>query len=157
LKEQKFVSHSPGETREIACRLIRELPCPAVIALHGELGSGKTCFAQGTALALGIEEAVTSPSFTFINEYKGDSALYHIDLYRLSNPDEVAALGFQDCIEAGGITVIEWAERAGDLVPDIATHVYFETMPDPRQRSIVIRKPEALTLNGRRMSQDTNS
>lgn len=133
------ISHSPDETCEIARDLIQQLPCRAVIALHGELGSGKTCFVQGLALALEINQPVTSPTFTIVNEYTGSRSLFHIDLYRMNSPDEILAFGFEDYLEADGITAIEWAERAGSLIPGNATHIYFETMPDPSRRSIEIR------------------
>lgn len=142
MKEQCLISHSPEETRKIAGSLIEKLPRDAAIALHGELGSGKTCFVQGIAIALGIKQAVTSPTFTIVNEYMGTCPLYHIDLFRLNSPDELLALGFEEYLEAEGITVIEWAERAGDLIPGDAIRVCFEIMPNPEERTIVIRRSE---------------
>ena len=82
-----IISHSVEDTWNIARSLIDQLPDRAVLALHGELGSGKTCFVQGLAAALDISQAITSPTFTIVNEYSGTRPLYHIDLYRLNSPD----------------------------------------------------------------------
>ena len=137
--EVPMVSHRPEETRSIAAVLVDKLPDRSVIALYGELGSGKTCFVQGLASALGITQPVTSPTFTIINEFRGARPLYHIDLYRLSGPDEILALGFDDYLEADGVTAIEWAERAGDLLPPVTVHVELAALAQPNERSILIR------------------
>jgi tRNA threonylcarbamoyladenosine biosynthesis protein TsaE len=138
---EQIISRSPEETRALAARVLAALPERAVIALHGELGSGKTCFVQGLALVLGIGQPVTSPTFTMINEYRGERPLYHVDLYRVRNPDEAVDLGLDEYLPADGITVIEWAERAGDLIPPDAAHVYFRTLKDPDEREIRIDSP----------------
>ncbi len=133
-----ITSASPAETQETARKLVETLPKKAVLALHGEMGSGKTCFAQGIALALGIKSPVTSPTFTLIGEYKGTRRLYHIDLYRLRDSDEALALGLEEYLDPDGITAIEWAERAEDLLPANTIHIYFETTKDPDKRKILI-------------------
>jgi tRNA threonylcarbamoyladenosine biosynthesis protein TsaE len=138
MKQKRIVSHSPEETRQIARDLIREHSGRLVLALHGDLGSGKTCFVQGLAAALGVRRAVTSPTFTIINEYKGPRPLYHVDLYRLNSPDEALGIGFEDYMETDGVTAVEWAERAGDLIPENAIHVYFQAMEGSNVRSIRI-------------------
>ncbi len=132
---------SPEDTRRLAGELLRVLPARAVIALHGDLGSGKTCFVQGLALALGVEVPVTSPTFTVINEYPGAKPLYHIDLYRLHDPDEVLALGFEDYLESEGITAIEWPDRAGDLLPPGTVHVRLTALEEPDAREVSICVP----------------
>ncbi len=133
---QRIISHSPEETRRIASSLVTRAGGKAVFALHGELGSGKTCFVQGLAMALGVKRAVTSPTFTIISEYKGARPLYHIDLFRLHTPDEAVAIGFEDYMEAEAVTAVEWAERAGDLIPADAIHVYFENKKNAEERLI---------------------
>ena len=135
------MTNSPEETWDVAGKLLDVLSRRAVVALHGELGSGKTCFVQGLALALGIRVPVTSPTFTVINEYRGTRPLYHIDLYRLHDPDEVLALGFEDYLESEGITAIEWPERAGDLLPASAVHVCIEALEQPDERRMTILVP----------------
>ena len=109
-----------------------------VMALHGDLGGGKTCFVRGLARALGINQAVTSPTFTIVNEYRGRRPLYHIDLYRLNGSEEVLSLGFEEYLEANGVIAVEWAERAEGLIPADAIHIHFEALPDPDHRRITV-------------------
>jgi tRNA threonylcarbamoyladenosine biosynthesis protein TsaE len=142
MKEKTIVSHSPQETMDIAGRLVRRLPSGAVLALFGELGSGKTCFVQGLASALGVKQPVTSPTFTLINEYKGRRNLYHIDLYRIRASRDLDSLGLEDYLEPDGITAIEWAERVGNLLPPKAIRIYMAARPDSEERSIRIQSPE---------------
>jgi len=139
LSGKPVVSSSPEETRRLAGRLMCHLPACASLALHGELGSGKTCFVQGLALALEIDQPVTSPTFTIINQYKGLRPLYHVDLFRLSGLEELLALGFEEVLEADGVIAIEWAERAGDMLPQGTTHVTLESRPNPEERSITVQ------------------
>ncbi|MBM4143849.1 MAG: tRNA (adenosine(37)-N6)-threonylcarbamoyltransferase complex ATPase subunit type 1 TsaE [Lentisphaerae bacterium] len=134
----RIVSRSIAQTRAAAARLVRRLRGPAVIALHGDLGSGKTCFVQGLARALGVAAAVTSPTFTLVNEYRGKRPLYHIDLYRIRHPNELFGIGFEEYLESDGITAIEWAERAGDLLPASAIHVRLTARAKPCEREICI-------------------
>ena len=135
-----LISRSPEETRAIARRVAASCGRRAVLALHGELGSGKTCFVQGIAQALGICRPVTSPTFTIISEYAGSKRLFHIDLYRLGSEDELLTLGIDEYFESDGITAIEWAERAGRLLPPGCLHAYFEPLPDADSRRIVIQR-----------------
>ena len=116
-------THSPEETWELAAELADGLGPGTVIALHGDLGAGKTCFIQGYAAALGIAEPVTSPTYTLIGEYEGRLPLHHIDLYRLSGPEEALGLGLEEYFDANGITAIEWAERAESLLPPDLLHI----------------------------------
>jgi tRNA threonylcarbamoyladenosine biosynthesis protein TsaE len=141
--EGEFVTRRPAETRAAARRLAGALAPRAVLALHGDLGSGKTCFVQGLAEALGVDAAVTSPTFTLIHEYPGAVPLYHIDLYRMDTPDQALGIGLEEYFESEGITVIEWAERAGDLIPDHAWHLYFEVLPGRNRRRIRVVRPPA--------------
>ena len=91
-----------------------------VICLAGELGSGKTCLAQGIGRGLGIEGPITSPTFTLINEYRQEQArlsFYHIDLYRLGEAKEALALGLEEYFYGEGVCVVEWADRAREVLP----------------------------------------
>ena len=116
-------THSPEETWELAAELADELGPGTVIALHGDLGAGKTCFIQGYAAALGIDEPITSPTYTLIGEYEGRLPLHHIDLYRLSGPEDALGLGLEEYFDVNGITAIEWAERAEGLLPPDLLHI----------------------------------
>ncbi|MDF7807012.1 tRNA (adenosine(37)-N6)-threonylcarbamoyltransferase complex ATPase subunit type 1 TsaE [Pontiellaceae bacterium B12219] len=116
-------TNSPEETWELAAKLADELEAGTVIALHGDLGAGKTCFIQGFAAALGIDEPITSPTYTLIGEYEGRLPLHHLDLYRLSGPEEALGLGLDEYFDVNGITAIEWAERAEGLLPENLLHI----------------------------------
>lgn len=134
----RVTTSSPEETRELAGKLVEQYPDRTVFALHGDLGSGKTCFVQGIALKLNINNNVTSPTYTIANEYRGSKPLYHIDLYRMRDTQDALGIGFEEYLDADGIIAIEWAERATDLIPPDAIHVSFKTLPDPRKREISI-------------------
>ncbi len=138
MKPRKIISKSPEETRFLASALAAELEGGAVLALHGELGSGKTCFVQGLARALGVRQSVASPTYTIVNEYHGRVPLVHMDLYRISDPQELLNIDFEDYLDAQGITVIEWAERSGQWLPDHAMHIYFETGTELNTRTITM-------------------
>ena len=143
MKMRKIISKSPEETQALAAALVAELPVGGgkggvVLALHGELGSGKTCFVQGLARSLDVQQAVTSPTFTMVNEYHGRCPLIHMDLYRISDPDELLSLDFENYLDLEGIIAIEWAERSGNWLPDNALHIYFETGPDRDTRTITV-------------------
>lgn len=116
--------HSVDATEALAAWLAQHGPRPAVYLLHGDLGAGKTHFAQGFARGLGITQPVTSPSFALLNRYDvpgEDFELYHFDAYRLEDPYfEWEALGFDELVEGDGLCLIEWAERVADILPDTA-------------------------------------
>jgi tRNA threonylcarbamoyladenosine biosynthesis protein TsaE len=96
-----------------------------LVCLYGDLGAGKTHFSYGIALGLEVlDQYITSPTFTFVNEYQGRIPLYHIDLYRLTDPSELDGIGFEEYIDSDGATVIEWAERAEDELPAESLSVY---------------------------------
>jgi tRNA threonylcarbamoyladenosine biosynthesis protein TsaE len=134
----KWISDSPSNTWKIAADFFQTLEKSAVIALHGNLGAGKTCFTQGLAQAAGVREPVCSPTYTIISEYLGTIPFHHIDLYRLGGPEEAFDLGFDEILESGGITVIEWAERAAELLPPDTIHIRLERGETDNQRLISI-------------------
>lgn len=106
--------------------LARLLPAGSLVALRGDLASGKTCFTRGMSSAHDEAAVVHSPTFTIINQYGGESGLFHVDLYRLSGPEEVLDLGFEELVEGEGVCVVEWAERAEGLLPPRRVDVGFE-------------------------------
>lgn len=127
---------SAAETRRLGEALGRSISSPLVIALYGDLGSGKTVFAQGLARGLGVpgDYYVTSPSYTLINEYPGRLTLYHADLYRLAGSVDLEDLELPDLVNGRGVVAIEWADRIDvhDLGPHLAVQI--ETMDATRRR-----------------------
>lgn len=120
------VTRRVEETEALGERLAPWLPSGAVVALHGELATGKTCLTRGMARYFAGDAPVHSPTFTLVNEYGHDHVLYHLDLYRLNGPDELLTLGYEDIVEADGVCVIEWADRAEGLLPEKRLDVYLE-------------------------------
>lgn len=107
-----LISHSPAETMALGETWGREASSGLVICLMGEIGAGKTRLAKGVARGLGFTGRVHSPTFNLVNEYRGGRlALFHIDLYRLSTPNEIIHAGLEEYFKPDGVTVIEWAER----------------------------------------------
>ncbi len=113
-------TENAAETKALGEKIGRKLGGGEIIALSGDLGAGKTCLTQGLALGLGIDprEYVASPSFALIKEYQGRIPLYHIDLFRIPGHKEVEELGYEEYFYGEGVTVIEWAEKAGSLLPE---------------------------------------
>lgn len=120
-------TNSAEETKALAAKLAGALEPGAVIALDGDLGAGKTQFTQGLAAALGIADAVTSPTFNLMVVYDGGRLpLYHFDLYRLEDPLELEDVGFYEYVEADGVACVEWATKFPDELPDDRLEVYLE-------------------------------
>lgn len=140
--EKVFETYSPEETLEIG-RLLGENAAPGdVYALIGDLGAGKTVFTKGFAQGLGIEEPVNSPTFTILQIYEeGRIPLYHFDVYRIEEPEEMEEVGFDEYIDGDGVCLIEWAGRIGDLLPPDMTVVRIEKNLDrgPDYRRITVR------------------
>lgn len=112
------ISTSPEETRAIAKEIARGLAPGSVLILTGDLGAGKTEFVKGLAKGLGIDDPVTSPTFTLVHEYRGAQVtLYHLDLYRLNSEKELDEIGFDDCLSAGGICAVEWGNKYPARLP----------------------------------------
>lgn len=111
------ITKSPEETARIGRMLGLLLRAGDIVCLQGELGAGKTCFAQGVARGMGIEGPVTSPTFTLVNEYHGDLTLYHLDVYRLNGSGEMDDLGYEEFFYGDGVTLVEWAERVREVLP----------------------------------------
>jgi len=115
---QTIETRTSKETWELGRKLAADAEKGTVFALSGGLGAGKTAFSQGFAAGLGIEEPVSSPTFTLVNEYhQGRLPLYHFDVYRLEEADELEAIGFDEYVYGQGVTLIEWADRFPELLP----------------------------------------
>jgi tRNA threonylcarbamoyladenosine biosynthesis protein TsaE len=130
---QIIVTRNEEETSAEGERLAARLTAGDVVLLRGELGAGKTAFVRGMARGLGAPpDAVSSPTFTLVQEYRGRVVLYHVDLYRLK-PVEVADLGLDELMESGGVVAIEWAERWADA-PEGAWVVQIDDQGEDRRR-----------------------
>jgi tRNA threonylcarbamoyladenosine biosynthesis protein TsaE len=132
-----MICDSAEKTLKAGERLGESLIPGDVVALSGPLGAGKTVFARGIAESIGIQEPVTSPTYTLISEYEGRMPLYHMDLYRLGSPEEFTWLGVEEMLNGSGITLIEWSERAGEELPERTITVNIE-IADNGNRIITI-------------------
>ena len=122
-----FISNSPAETEAIGRQLASDVNAGSVLALKGELGSGKTLFTQALVAGLESDATVTSPTFTIVHEYQsGRLPIYHFDFFRLDNRESTVRLGLEDYFFGDGVSVIEWADRFPELIPDHARWISFE-------------------------------
>lgn len=137
------ISMNPEETFLIGKIIGRNLIEKDVVALVGDLGTGKTCLTQGIGRGLGVpdEYQITSPSFTLINEYQGRMMLYHFDLYRLSRTSEMDDMGYEEYFFGQGVTVIEWADKVKGILPDETLFVLIN-YTDENERNIIISGQE---------------
>jgi tRNA threonylcarbamoyladenosine biosynthesis protein TsaE len=140
-----FHSKSTEDTLKLGQKIGAFLKANDVIALTGQLGAGKTTLIQGIAAGLGVKDYVTSPTFIIINEYAGRLPLYHVDLYRLNEGLEIADLGIEEYFKRGGVTVIEWAERLGSLMPDSAEKIELKIVSE-EEREICVSSGLAARL-----------
>ncbi len=139
---KEYISNSEEQTEQIAAELAAKLSPGTAIALHGNLGCGKTVFARGFARALGISDYVTSPTFTIVQEYPIPSGgrLYHLDLYRINNEDDAIAFGIDEyLLDPESFCLMEWPNRVQEIWPDNIVQVHFEHI-DENSRSIHIVK-----------------
>jgi len=122
-----FISNSPAETEAIGRQFAKDVDAGSVLALKGELGSGKTQFVKGLVAALGSGATITSPTFTIVHEYPGGRLpVYHFDFFRLEDRQSIARLGLDDYFFGDGISVIEWADRFPEFIPEQARWISFE-------------------------------
>ena len=142
MKTKTYTVRSVEETWQVASGIAELLKPGLVVALHGDLGAGKTTFVQGLGLALGLHRPVTSPTFTVCTEYATPAfKLVHMDLYRLTGPDDLLSIGYPEYLETGAVVAVEWPERGGDLIPPDALHVTFSLTDDPETRVIEVSGP----------------
>ena len=113
----KYISNSYEETKDIAAVFALTLQAGDVICMYGDLGVGKTAFVQGLAKGLDIDDHITSPTFTIVNEYAGRMPLYHFDVYRIADSDEMYEIGYEEYVYGEGISVIEWPQLISDILP----------------------------------------
>jgi len=123
----EYNSFSPEDTFEIAKKIGQQAQEGDVFCLNGDLGVGKTLFSQGFAKGLGVEESVNSPTFTIVQEYEdGRLPLYHFDVYRIEDSEEMEEVGFSDMVYGEGVCLIEWANLIADILPESRTTITIE-------------------------------
>jgi tRNA threonylcarbamoyladenosine biosynthesis protein TsaE len=133
-----FTSNSPAETEAVGRQFAGDVHAGSVLALTGDLGSGKTQFVKGLVAGLGSSAPATSPTFTIIHEYPGGRLpVYHFDFFRLEDRQSVVRLGLDDYFFGDGVSVIEWADRFRELIPEQALWISFETKSET-QRAITL-------------------
>ena len=141
----EYLSHSPEETEHIGEMLGRRLRPGTVVAYRGGLGMGKTAFTRGLARGLGCAGRVTSPTFTIVNEYRGNIPLFHFDMYRLDSSDALFDIGWEDYLDRGGVCAVEWSENVADAMPDGTVYVTIQRdTGGENARKITITGGEAL-------------
>jgi tRNA threonylcarbamoyladenosine biosynthesis protein TsaE len=133
-----FISNSPGETESFGQQFAEIVKRGDVLALVGELGSGKTQFVQGLVAAVGATTPATSPTFTLIHEYSGLMPIYHFDFFRVEDRESAERLGLDEYFYGDGVSIIEWADRFPDLIPENARWISFETKSET-QRAITAK------------------
>jgi tRNA threonylcarbamoyladenosine biosynthesis protein TsaE len=138
-----YDSHSVEETQNIAADLARNLPPGSTLALHGQLGAGKTQFVRGLLIGLGGNpRTVSSPTYVLLNMYlTGRLPLYHLDAYRITTPADFEAVGFAELLEQGAIVAVEWPSKIEELLPKNTIQINFETI-DQTTRRISIDDPK---------------
>lgn len=150
-KQNIFIANNSGETQILAESFIKKLKKGGVVALYGDLGSGKTTFVQGLARGLGIKKRIISPTFIIIRKYnlktshfakaswdkQNLKSLYHVDLYRVESEKEVRELGIEEIVSGKDIVAIEWAEKIQNLLPKKRWDVKFEDLGGNRRKIIV--------------------
>lgn len=131
---REIISNSERDTELAGERFGAEVPDGAVVAMYGELGSGKTAFVRGMARGMGIDCRVSSPTFTIVNEYLGKRELIHFDMYRLASADELWDIGWEDYLARGAVCAVEWSENVADAFTGDEITVRFEKLSDTDRR-----------------------
>lgn len=127
---ESFISYNEDDTKKFASNFAKNLHKGDIIVLSGELGSGKTKFTEGVLTYFGLENEISSPTFTIVNEYKNsNTTIYHFDVYRLEDSDEFYAIGGEDYFN-NCICIIEWGELIDDILPKPYTKIVFQKLDD---------------------------
>ena len=135
----EIITNSPAETEAAGAALAEGLEPGAVIAFTGDLGAGKTAFTRGLARGLGVEERITSPTFTIVNEYDGGRLpLFHFDMYRLASAEELFDIGWEDYLARGGVCAVEWSENIQEALEEGTIRVDIRRGDHDDQRIITI-------------------
>jgi tRNA threonylcarbamoyladenosine biosynthesis protein TsaE len=140
------ISRNPEDTFFIGRIIGESLNAGDIVALSGDLGTGKTYLTKGIARGLGVSEQyqITSPTFTLINEYPGRLTLYHFDLYRLESFLDMINLGYEEYLFGKGVSVIEWAEKASDILPDETIFISLTYLDENRRKMVISGNDEGM-------------
>ncbi len=125
-----FIVNNENMTMELGRKLGLLANAGDIICINGELGTGKTHFTKGFAKGLSISENITSPTFNIVNEYNGRLKLNHFDVYRVNDPEEIYAIGFDDYVFSDAVSIIEWSSYIAELIPTENISVYIEKFPE---------------------------
>lgn len=134
----KYISKSENETESIAEELAKKYGADKTFLLTGDLGAGKTAFTRGLARGYGSDAKVSSPTFTLVHEYDGKTKVYHFDLYRLNDSEELYDIGFSDYFSPGTVRVIEWPDNFYSEMPPDSVRVKIERMGGDDERVIEV-------------------
>lgn len=132
-----YFSKSVEDTEKFAEEFSKKLTGNEIIAMYGDLGAGKTSFTRGLARGLEVEETVSSPTFAIVNEYSGIYPLYHFDMYRIDNWDDLESVGFFDYINTG-VIIIEWSENIEGALPSEVIKIYIDKTDNENERIIKV-------------------
>ena len=140
MSTEVYISHSPEETEEIARKLAEKLKSGDFIAFFGGLGMGKTNFVRGLASVICPDVRVSSPTFALVNEYVGRLNIYHFDMYRIKDSDDLYSTGFYEYLDRPGIVAAEWCEMIPDDLPKDRYDVTFERLSETERRITVEKR-----------------
>lgn len=135
---KNYELHSLDDLDSVAAQFLADFPSSRIFAFHGELGAGKTTFIKAICAQLGVTDAMSSPSFSLVNEYhdKNGNSIYHFDLYRLKSPEEAFDIGMEEYLYSGNYCFVEWPERAEELLPGETVHITIRTIGETREISV---------------------
>nr|WP_143290239.1 tRNA (adenosine(37)-N6)-threonylcarbamoyltransferase complex ATPase subunit type 1 TsaE [Caloramator proteoclasticus] len=125
-----FVTNNERETFELGYKIGAKLKKGDVISLNGDLGAGKTHLTKGIAAGLGVDDYITSPTFTIVNEYMGRLPFYHFDVYRIDDIYEMYEIGFDEYLYGDGVCVVEWGDMVEELLPKDKIYIYIKKLDD---------------------------
>jgi len=134
----EFLLSRVEDTIELGKKIGSLLKAGDIICIDGGLGSGKTHLTKGIAIGLDIKEYITSPTFTIVNEYDGRLKLYHFDVYRVNDPDEIESIGFDEYIFGDGVSIIEWANLIEELIPEEHVQINISKVPEKGENYRII-------------------
>lgn len=134
----KITTNSPEETEELGYKIGKLLKAGDVLCLDGDLGAGKTTLTQSIAKGLDVEDYVTSPTFTIVNEYEGRFHVNHFDVYRITDVDEMYDIGYEEYVYSDSVTIIEWASIIDEILPKDRIEIKINKLPENDTREIYI-------------------